>query len=209
MSRRSEPAIARLAGRGRASTLARASAAASTRGQRATIACHVHARRGRQHEVFVRLHRVAATHEDAAGDVGQGRIVGQHHRLGDGIAQRLQVVVRLRVDDDEIDRESATAPVPMRFEELAQRRQPIDRVDGREHDGEVAGDAVRPQQRLRAAIAAQFVHRRGERAAAIEQLGREVLEGGGTGGGDQSSLVHRRLLGAYVCLFPFWVVWCG
>ena len=145
-------------------------------GERATVTGDVHPRRGRQHEVILGLEHVAPTHEYATRLIDQPGIIGRGHCLEDAVAQLLEVVVGLRIDDDEIDGQSTQAPVAMCVEELAQGRQTLHAIDGRQHDRHLARQALRPQPGLRSTIARHFVPGRCQGAALKEQLRRQVLE---------------------------------
>ena len=65
-----------------------------------------------------------------------------------------------RVDDDEIDGESASCPEAMSGQQFAQCWQAVHRLDGGQHDWAIARNPMQPKLGLRTTIPPDFIGRR-------------------------------------------------
>ncbi|MNS87683.1 hypothetical protein D3C72_1216330 [compost metagenome] len=91
-------------------------------------------------------------HEDAARAVDRLRIDARRDQAHDLVVQQLAVTRLLFVPDHQVDDQSLQAPVGMRLHHLA-RQFDIGRVAYlQQHDGQVAGNGIRPQAGLAALV---------------------------------------------------------
>ena len=79
------------------------------------------------------------------------------------------------VEDDDVCAQALEAPVLLRLQHLAHEVE-IVAHDADEEDGQVAGDAVRPEAPLSERIAGEDLRGCPQRAVAVEDAGREALE---------------------------------
>ena len=89
---------------------------------------------------------------------------------------------RMGVEDDEVHGHAAALPVPVRGENLAQRRDSLGGADRRQDDRPIAGDSMGPEPRLGAPVLLEFgLGCPGGRVAEIEVAG-QLLKHRGVGG---------------------------
>ncbi len=127
-----------------------------------------HTRHRRQQRARLGADQVAAQHEHLAARVGAGDArpcLAHAHQRFQRHLQVLHVGCAAIVEDHEVDGQALDAPVLVRLQQLAHDGQVVHLLDAQQHDGQVAGDALRPQA-LRAADAAHGSCPEAGRAAA-------------------------------------------
>ena len=148
-------------------------------GEAAIVAGEHRAGGAQQQGAGVRRHEIGAQHGDGAlagGGDGLRRLPVGADQLLDRRLERLGVGVGLLVQDHQIHRELLGAPVFMRREQLSHEIQiGLDGHAG-QHDRQVAGDAVLPQQAHRGAAAGQHRARRAQRRVGVDHPAGDALE---------------------------------
>ena len=110
-----------------------------------------------------------------------GTVVEQGGQRAVGLVEVARGVL---VQDHHVGLQPLQSPVLLRLQDLARQRQAVPRDHPGEEDGEVTGDAVRPEPRLSERGAGQELRGRAQRRIAPQHAGRQPLEEQGLLGRD-------------------------
>ncbi len=124
----------------------------------------------------VRSQHVGPTNEDSARLVGEMRLTRAHHRGQQLVGQLLLVRRRPRDEEDHVDGHALETPVVVRVQQLPGGRQSFDRIDGREQNRPVTGQADAPELALPQRVRSELLLRRAHRRVRVEEVPGDLLE---------------------------------